>query len=142
MRVRALTLILLVAAWMVPAAGWSCPSNEATDHVHEPKSDVASHHAHADHDHGNAHDAAAGGHSGPAQDTPSDDPNCCERGTEAAVVQAVFRDGQARPKLSAAVFPTTLGVVARPAASTTGAQLRRRQPPPLPFARTRRPLLI
>ncbi len=142
MRVRALTLILLVAAWTVPAAGWSCPSSEAVGHVHEPTSEVASHHAHAGHDHGNAHDAEAGGHSGRAQDTSSDDPSCCERGPEAEVVQAVLKDAQARPKLSAALLPTTLSVAARPAASATGAQIRRQQPPPFPFARTRRPLLI
>ncbi len=143
MRVRALTLILLVAAWMVPAAGWSCPSNEAPGHVHGPMGEAASHpHADAAHVHGNAHDAATGGHSDPTRDTPSDDPTCCEHGPEAAVVQAVLKDGQARPKLSTAVLPTTFGVTARRAASTTGAQLRRRQPPPLPFARTRRPLLI
>ncbi len=141
MRVRALTSILLVG-WMLPASGWPCPSSEAAGHVHELTSEVDSHHVHAAHDHGNAHDAAAGGHSSPAQDTPSDDPNCCERGSDVAVVQAVLKDGQARPKLSAAVLPTTLGITSRPTAATTGAQLRRRQPPPLPFARTRRPLLI
>ncbi|MEE9609428.1 MAG: hypothetical protein V3U03_16935 [Myxococcota bacterium] len=141
---RALTSIVLVVAWMVPATGWSCPSDArgAAAHAHVDSDEAAPHsHSHADHGHG-SHDAAAGGHSGQAQGTSSDDPSCCERGPETPAVQAVLKDAQPRPKFSTAVLPAFLAVTARPDASATGAQLRRQQPPLLPYARTRRPLLI
>ncbi len=143
MRIRALTTIVLVVAWIVPAGGMSCPTDEAAGHAHRHLAEAAPHsHPHADHDHGNSHDAAAGVHSRPAQDTSSDDPSCCTGGPQAPPVQAVLKDAEPRPKLSAVVLPTLLVLNAPPAASTTRAQLRRQQPPALPFARTRRPLLI
>ncbi len=142
MHIRALTSIVLVVAWVVPAGGMSCPTDEA-GHEHKPSAEAAPHsHSHADHDHGSSHDAAAGVHSRPVQDTSSDDPSCCRRGPQAPPVQAALNDAQPRPKLSAAVLPTLLVLTAPPGASATRAQLRRRQPPALPFARTRRPLLI
>ena len=141
MRIRALTSMVLVIAWIVPAGAKSCPAEEAAGHVHEAPAEAAPHsHAHADHDHGNAHDTA-GAHSRPAQHTSSDDASCCKRGPEAPAVQLVLTEAQPRPKLSPAVIPTLLALTARPS-SATGPLLRRQKPRPLPFSRTRRPLLI
>ncbi len=133
MRMRALTLIVLVAAWMLPAAGWSCtsdaPGPEA--HTHVDSGEAAPH----------SHSHAAGGHSGPAQGTSSDDPSCCDRGSEVPAVHAVLKDARPRPQFSVAVLPAFLAVTALPAASATGAQLRHQHPRPPPSARARRPLL-
>ena len=142
MRVRALTLIVLVAAWMVPGTGWSCPSSgpgpEAQAHDHP---DEATPHSHtrADPDHGKPHPAATGTFSDPARELPADDPTCCNSGSDLPAVQALIKHAQPRPKLSLAALSALLAV---PAARATGAQVRRQQPPPLPYARTRRPLLI
>ena len=138
MRIRALTSTVLVLAWIVPASAISCPTDEAAGAVHEHSTEAAPQsHTHADHDHGDSHDAVAG-----VQDTSPDDPSCCKRGPQAPSVQAVLKDAEPRPKLSAAVLPTLLVLSTAPATSATRAQLRRQQPPALPFARTRRPLLI
>ncbi len=133
MRIRALTSVVLVIAWIVPAVGMSCPSDEAAGHVHASAAEATPPHVHGDHDHANSHDA----------DVPSsDDPSCCKRVPEPLPVHAVVKDVQPRPKLSPALLPTTLVLLAPPAVPPTEAQLRSQQPRPPPFARTRRPLLI
>lgn len=147
MRIRALTSIFLLAAWLVPAAGGACPSDahEGVGHAHAhavaapaPTHDHASHDHAADH-HGPAHAAAETRPSSDSSSPVPDEPICYARTAELPVVQAAAPDAKPRPELRTAV-PSV--VPPPPAASLSSAEFRRRQPPPLPYARSRRPLLI
>lgn len=145
MRLCALTLVVLVAAWMVPASGSPCPSTVQglANHAHVHSNDSApDSHDHAVPDHSHAHAAEAAAQSGATRDSASDNPACCERASDARAVQAALQDPQPRPKLSIAGLSTLLAVAPLAMTSVSGAALRRQPPPPRPYARTRRPLLI
>jgi ABC-type nickel/cobalt efflux system permease component RcnA len=145
MRLCALTLVVLVAAWMVPSGGSSCPSmvQGLAKHAHVHSNDPASEshdHALPGHSHGHAAEAAA--HSGATQNSASDEPTCCQHASDARAVRAALQDVQPRPKLSIAGLPTLLTVAPLATTSVSGAALRRQPPPLRPYAHTRRPLLI
>lgn len=145
MRVRALTLIVLVAAWMVPTGGSSCPSTVQglANHTHVHSSDPASDsHDHAVPGHSHAHAAEVAAQSGATRDSASDDPTCCKRASDARAMQAALQDAQPRTKLSIATLPTLRTVAPLAPTSVSGPALRRQPPPPRPYAYTRRPLLI
>lgn len=152
MRLRALTLIVLMAGWMVPATGDSCPANSTgptvQGHAHGTPSDSHSNDTHSHsgdaHPHANADHADDGRR--PAAWTPGAAPDgqpiCCERGPDERVVQVVVKGVQSRPEVSSAILPPVIATVAPVAPLATAAQLRQRQPAPLPYQQSRRPLLI
>lgn len=138
-RVHALTLIVLVVAWMVPISGSSCPSSAQSPanraHVHSHDAGAGSH-DHAAPDHSHVHDAGEA-RSSPAS-TP-DDSTCCERRTSYPLaVQAALQDAQPRPTL----LPMLLTVEAPAVTWMSEVRLLHQPPPPRPYAQTRRPLLI
>ncbi len=147
MRVRALTSIFLLAAWLVPATGGACPSeaHEGVGHAHAHAAPEAPH-DHTSHDHGGAAHGpahtAAETHPGSGSSSPADEPICCARTADLPVVQAAAPDAKPRPELRTAILSVVSVVPPPPVASVSSAEFRRRQPPPLPYARSRRPLLI
>lgn len=148
MRVRVLSLIILITAWLAPANGGACPSDArgASDQTHP-----ATHEA-GGHEHGDAHHASGTPHSHatqaesetPGSHAPADGPHCCRSEPRAAVLTASLpADGTQRAKslLLEAPAPATFDSLAAPARSRFLLP-GRQPPPPEPFARTRRPLLI
>ncbi len=139
---------------MLPAGAIACPeyppdadrySNDARHETHE--------HSHGPSDPGRGdHDHAAGPESQRGQGgelgvpgkpgAPLDAPTCCSRDTRAPVALASVLDTKPRPKSIAFAAPSPLLDVPQPVVLPSGARLRLRQPEPLPYARTRRPLLI
>lgn len=145
MRIRALILIVLTAGWMLPAGALPCPElspdadRDSYDAHHEARE-----HSHGVSDHGRGdHDQAAGPESrrGEAGALP-DAPTCCSRDTRAPAVLASLLDTKPRPKSIPLVPPNPLLDVPQPVVLPGGFRMRLRQPEPLPYARTRRPLLI
>ena len=145
MRIRALILTVLTAGWMLPAGALACAghpqdadrySHDAHPEVHE-HSHGAGDHGRGDHDHATGQ-KSRGGESG----APPDAPTCCSRDTRAPAVLASVLD--AKPRLKSIPFApqNPLLDVPQPVVLPSGAWLRLRQREPLPFARTRRPLLI
>lgn len=149
MNLRALTLIVLMATWLVPAAGYACPPDSAAVSVHEHDQGASPHsHTRASHDaapHHHPVGATAGADSstrifGSALDEIS---SCCESGREAvSAVEATAKISQIRSKSSTAALQLEIVTVAPAACLATAAQVRRQQPPPLPYEKNRRPLLI
>ena len=151
MRLRALILILLMVSWMVPAAGQSCPSDaagpaargHADAHSHATRHDGHEHTHGAGH-HGDAtHDHAAAPESQKSEPgAPLDAPTCCSGDTRAPAVVATMLDAKPRPKSIPLAPSNPLLDVPQPVVLPSAARLRLRQPAPLPYVRTRRPLLI
>lgn len=157
MRLPALTLIVLIASWnIIPATAVSCPANSTGQAIHghargapshSHASDSHSHsgdaHSHADAGHGDTghHAEAAWGHAGRTPLAANSQPSCCEPASDARVVLVVLQNAP-RPKVSTAVLLPVAAAATPMSPWATASQLRRRQPPPLPYERTRRPLLI
>lgn len=156
MRLRALTLIALLASWNVPATAVSCPANSTGKAIHGHARGAPSHshandshshsgdpHSHADAGHGDTghHAEAAWGHVGRTPVAANSHPSCCEPASDARVEQVVLQNAP-RPKVSTAVLLPVAAAATPMSPLATASQLRRRQPPPLPYERTRRPLLI
>ena len=145
MRIRALILIVLTVGWVLPAGALEC-------RPHTPEADVHSQAAHRDgheeahgpSNHGDAghHHAAAPGSQKTESGAPLDGPTCCSDDTTMPTVVASVLDAKPRPKSSPVSLLSPLLDVHRPVLLPSGARLRLSQPPPLPYARTRRPLLI
>jgi hypothetical protein len=144
-KVGAFVSILLLAAWMAPAPGRSCPSegHDSPAHAHADAGQVATaSHAHADHEHGHAGEESAVGDSNPTRDSSSHEPTCCGRGADLPAIKAGLTEAQPRPKAYAPVLPTLPASAVLPGVSATGIDARHHRSPPPPFAHTRRPLLI
>jgi hypothetical protein len=145
MRIRALLSIALTAGWMLPASALACPSDvtDAGAHSHAVHSDS---HEHADgpSDHGSGgHDPLAAqearkGGSGAPLDTPA----CCSDDTRTPSAVASVLVAKPRPKSSPVSLASSHLGVLRPVDLPSGSRLRLRQPAPLAYAQTRRPLLI
>jgi len=147
MRVRALTSIFLLAAWLLPATGGACPSEarEGVGHSHAHAAAAPEQtHDPASHDHGGHHHGsrAVAGERQADSGSTSDEPTCCARAADTPVFQATLKEAKPRPDLSKAMPAAVVAAIPSPAPSLTGAEFRRRQPPPLPYAHSRRPLLI
>ena len=150
MRIRALITIVLTAGWMLPAGALACPSLTADADAHS--------HSHADHGtghehgHGNSdpghgdHDHVAGPEAQRAVSgepgAPLDEPKCCSDDTRAPAVVASVLDAKPRPKSISFALASPLFGAPEPVVLPGGLRFRLRQPPPLPYTRTRRPLLI
>ncbi len=143
MRVGVLTLSILVAVWLVPGSGLSCPSNTA-GHEDEAHSHSAQPHTHTDAEpeHGNTHGAPDESHSGSTQDSSSHESDCCDSASDLPALHVVLASWQSRPEFTVAVAPLVIAVVEAVPRLATASQLRRLQPPAHPYERTRRPLLI
>ncbi len=156
MRIRALITIVLTAGWMLPAGALACPSltADADSHSHADHGTGHEHGnsdpGHGDHDPGadstNSHDHVAGPGAQRAvpgaPDAPLDEPKCCSDDTRAPAVVASALDAKPRPRsISFALASPLLGAPG-PVVLPARARLRLRQPAPLPYARTHRPLLI
>ena len=145
MRIRALILIVVTLGWALPAGALPCAphageaeghSDAAHDDGHEHTHEV-SHHGRGDPDH------AAGPEFGSGKPvTPLDAPTCCSDNTSTFAVVASATSAKPRPKSIPITLLNPLLDVPQPMVLPSGARLRLRQPAPLPYARTRRPLLI
>lgn len=147
-RIRALGLIVLISAWLVPVGGGACPTDAraADDHTHTATHDTGGH------EHGDAHHASGTRHAhatreeseAPGSHAPAEGPQCCRSEPRAAVLTASLA-ADATPRVKSLpvelLTPTSFSALTAPArsrAALPGGQ----PPPPEPFARTRRPLLI
>ncbi len=145
MRIRALITIVLTAGWMLPAGALACPPHTAEADAH---SEAAHHDGHEDsHGASNRGDAAHDHAAGPESRTgepgaPLDAPSCCSGDARAPAVLASVLDAKPRPKSIPLALPNPLLDLPQPVVLPSGARLQLRQPAPLPYARTRRPLLI
>ncbi len=88
------------------------------------------------HDH-----AAAAGSQKSESDAPLQVPTCCDNEARVPVVASV-PDANPRPKPIPLALLYPLLAAHEPMLLANGARLRLGEPPPLPYARTRRPLLI
>jgi hypothetical protein len=144
MRAGALTLIILVATWMMPVGGSTCPSakKSPSHHSHARSNDSAAHsHHHAAPPHT---DGAVGAeaHSHTGSMPVGDGSTCCkQRASDAVVLQPALQDAKPRTKVS---MPVPVWIVVSPPAATwfAAGEIQHQPPPPRPYARTRRPLLI
>jgi hypothetical protein len=143
MRLCALTLVVLVAVWMVPSGGSPCPSTVQglANHVHHSHDSASDSHDHAVPGRSHAHAAEAAAHSGDTRDSASGGPTCCKHASDARAVQATLQDAQPRPKLFTPL-PVRFIIVPPAATWVSGVELPHQPPPLQPYARTRRPLLI
>ncbi len=140
MRTRALILIALTVGWLLPAGARACSP-------HVPESEVSSqaaHHEGHQHSHGPS-DRAEGAHAAAAGSQESESgaplkvPTCCDNRARVPAVASV-PDANPRPKPIPLALLYPLLATPEPVVLASGARLR--EPPPLPYARTRRPLLI
>ncbi len=143
MRIQALILIVLTVGWALPAGALACPSRTPEADAHPQ----AAHHDGREHTHGAGHHGPGDHHhaAGPESrrgepGAPLDAPSCCNGDTRAPAVLAAVLDAKPRPKSIPLALSNPLVDVPQPVALPSGARLG--QPPPLPYARTRRPLLI
>lgn len=143
MRVGVLTLSVLLAAWLVPGSGLLCLSepigHEVAAHAH---SATPHSHAGAESDRGHTPGAPDPSHPSSTRDSSSHECDCCERASDLPALRVVLDAPQSRLELSVAAALLVVTAVETAHPSATAAQLRRLQPPALPFERTRRPLLI
>lgn len=162
MNFRALTLIVLMATWLAPANGSAC-LRDATgiaahgheqgfpshSHGNDGPSDVQS--REIGHQHSGTNDTIHSGAESPVlvrttqTPTPAADEltRCCEGGRAAPSIDSAAKNAEPRPKNSpSTVLPLVIATVSPDACLTTTAQLRSQQPPPLPYEKNRRPLLI
>ena len=142
MRIRLVILIVLTAGWVLPSGARACAphTSEEGAHSHAARDD-GHEHTHGASDHGHAaHDHLAGVASPPG--APTDEPTCCSDDTRVPALLAAVLDAKPRPKSIPLALPNPLLDVPQPVVLPSGARLRLRQPAPLPYARTRRPLLI
>ncbi len=140
MRIRALILIIATAGWLLPAGAFACPPHTAEADAHHDGHELthaAGHHGDATHDH-----AAAPESQKSEPGAPTDAPTCCSDDTRTPTVLASVVDAKSRPKSISLALPSSLLAVPQALALPSAARLRLHQPPPLPYARTRRPLLI
>ncbi len=145
MRIQALILIVLTVGWMLPAGALGCPRqtseadahSQAAHHDGHQHTHGAGHHERGDHDHAAGPESRRG-----EPGAPIDAPTCCSGDTRAPAVLASVRDAKPRPKSIPLALPNPLLDVSQPGGLPSGARLRLRQPAPLPYARTRRPLLV
>lgn len=151
MRIRALISVLLMAVWLLPAAGSACSTDAhgGVEHAHA-HGEISSASAPSENGHDHAsHGSAAHGHgsagahpssdSAPAQDESS----CCPQSSQSPAAKlAVLEPNPRATDALVAVLPEALDLGIALEHSITEAAFKRRQPPPLPFAQTRRPLLI
>ena len=161
MRTRALIAIVLTIGWLLPSGAIACPTGPeaVTTHAHGDHHDGHAH-AHPGADDGDArHDHAAAGDHGHAAAShhdhaappalaesgtaaPGHAPTCCKNDAKTPVLTISLPEFQSRPN------PNPLAVLAmpphvpQPGLVLSGSRLRLRQPAPLPYARTHRPLLI
>ena len=145
MRIRALILIVLTVGWVLPAGARACPRptpeadahSQAAHHDGHEHAHGASHHGRGDHDHAAEPESRRG-----EPGAPLNAPSCCSGDTKPPAVLASVLDAKPRPKSIPHALPNPLLAVRQAVVLPSGARVRLRQPPPLPFARTRRPLLI
>ncbi len=152
MRIRATFLIVWFASGLLPMGAGACPT-EAGRHEAHSRSDARGHshgvqnagaHSHegaesagAPHDDG----VASGLHRG-ALETPEGDLACCRIDTRAPAVPGAAPDSPPAAKLILAAIPTARLDLPRVVTLPSAARLRLTQPPPLPYTRSRRPLVI
>ena len=146
MRFRALAMIVLLAGWMAPAGGSACPSSkrEAAAHSHANRLEAENHSGgHSEHRVA-GHDHLAGSEAAPsAPSAPAEGPSCCRSDAKAPIVSASPVEAKSRSELaSAAAIPVHPVLAPRVMVHLGGADFRTLQPRPLPFASSRRPLLI
>ncbi len=133
MRIQAFLLIVLTTGWVLPAGAFACAPHTETDaHSQTPHQDG--------HDH--SHAASDRGAAAPDHVAGSDAPICCDDEGRTPTVVASVVDSKPRPKSIPLALRNPLLDVPQPVVLPSRARLRLRQPPPLPYARTRRPLLI
>lgn len=145
-RIRALILIVLTAGWLLPAGGFACATDASHTHVASP---VAHDHSEG-HSHGpsnrqpseHSHVAATPGSSESAPASPAEDPLCCRGASEHSAAIGVLSKQDARPKATPVALSQGVPDPFQPVVLPSKAHLRLRQPPPLPYASSRRPLLI
>lgn len=157
MQIRALILLVVLSGWLIPAAGWPCAldTQVSAPHVHSADADSGSHshtgpdHSHAERDHnaGHSHDSSTTDTNVPsiASDSHSsrDDATCCNPGAETPIVVGLFAKAESHPTLSTPQPLAALTTLTPYAVDLRNeAHVRQQLPPPQPFARTRRPLLI
>ena len=145
MRIRALILIVVTVGWVLPTGALACPSDtpkadahsQVAHHDGHEHTHAASHHGRGDHDHAAGPESRRG-----EPGAPLDAPSCCSDDPRAPALLAAVLDAKPRPKSIPLALPNPLLDVPQPVVLPSGARLRLRQPAPLPYARTRRPLLI
>jgi hypothetical protein len=145
MRIRTLISIVLTVGWILPAGALACPPHAAEADAHSHAAHNDSHeHAHGASDRGDvAHDHVAAPEPREGEPgAPTDASICCRAGTRVPTVVASMLDAKPRPKSIPLALSNSLLDLPQPAALLSRARLRLHQPAPLPYVRTRRPLLI
>ena len=136
--------MVLMAVWLLPAMAGACPSDGEAGHAHGHVTAGPSH-ARGGHDHEShaAHDHAGtqAHHSGDSS-SGHDEPECCAQSSQPPAAKLAVLEPNPRPTDSSAVLPEVQGLELAVVRSSAGAVFRRHRPPPLPYAKTRRPLLI
>ncbi len=143
MKIRALLLIVLTTGWLLPAGASACPAEGSAKDDQKHTAHVGDHaRDHGDHAaDGHGHDHASGSGGQREAGGPPAARTCCRDDAEAPVIVASLLDAKPQPQPIAHALENP--VETPPAAAvSSGTWLRVRQPPPLPFARSRRPLLI
>ncbi len=142
MRIRAFILTTLILAWLLPTAGSACdpptPASEAQADHHDGHEHARGPSHHADRAHDQAH-VRASLESEPG--TSPEEPTCCVDEARAPAAIASLPEANPRPKPIPLVLASGSPIATRSMALSAGL-LRRLQPPPVPYAHTRRPLLI
>lgn len=145
MRIRNLILIIVAVGWLSPAGTFVCPPHpaEADDHFHAARDD-GHEHAHAAGHYGDAtHDHAAPPESQKSRPgAPLEISICCSDEMSPPAVFASLVDAKPRPKSTPIALASPVLGSSQPVVLSKGARLWLLQPASLPYARTRRPLLI
>lgn len=145
MRIRALISIVITAGWVLPAGVLACPAHSAAANAHVHAAPPDGHeHSHAASEPGpGGHDHAARPESRTGEPgAPTHAPTCCSDDARIPAVAASMLDGKPRPKSISLSLPSPLLDAPRAEVLPSASRFQLRQPAPLPYARTRRPLLI
>lgn len=142
MRIRSLILMVLTVGWVLPGGALACArhTDDADAHSHAARHDDLAHSQGASDHRDAAHDHAVALES--QMNEPLEAPICCSDDARTPTVVASPVSSKLRPKASSVSLLSRLPEALRAAVLPSGALLRLRQSAPLPYARTRRPLLI
>lgn len=142
MRIRVALFIVLLANGLWSVGARACPTEVAEPGAHSHGVEEAGAHVHRSAGDTSGHAPTAERDARRGLGAPEEGPDCCRADARAPVLAEATTGSLPMGQLSLAVLSTPRLDPPRAPVLPSSARLRLGQPPPLPYARSRRPLVI